>query len=142
MKRCIFFAFCILSIFSCTSTRRISKIEPGRSKITLHEGKWYFNFKTEVFTRCLKKLYPQEFSGMVDSLDGSFAANIEWLDYNRDIERIADSLATSFSKRNEATWTIENRKVTLNVCLGYRNSAELDRFAVLLYKKYHTKIEE
>ncbi len=79
---------------------------------------------------------------MVDSLDGSFAANIERLDYSSEIERIADSLATSFSKGNEATWTIENRKVTLNVCLGYRNSAELDRLAVLLYKKYHIKKEE
>ena len=79
---------------------------------------------------------------MIDSLDGSYAANIERLDYNSDIEKIADSLATSFSKRNEATWTIENRKVTLNVCLGYRNSIELDHFAVLLYKQYHTKKEK
>lgn len=140
MKRVTLFAFCILTIFSCTHTKQTTKNEMGLNTITLHEGKWYSNFKDEVFIRCIKRLYPQKFGHMIDSLDASHAANLDQLDYDSQIEGIADSLATVFTKRNEARWTIENRKIIFNVCLNYRNSAELDQLAVRLYRKnYESK---
>jgi hypothetical protein len=106
-------------------------------EVTLHEGRWYFNFKNEVFIRCLKKLYPEQFSSMIDSLDASSSANLDQLDYNQEMLKIADSLANSFTKKHEALWTVEGKKVTLNICMSYRSSTELDSVAVFFYDKFH-----
>jgi hypothetical protein len=149
----LFFSFfCVLLFCSCQHRNIDSKriINSPEKKIytavadsldsvtrNLHEGKWYFNFKTEVFIRCLKKIYPPAFTAFIDSTDASSSANIDHLDYNREVLKIADSLANAFSKRPEASWTIENAKVTMNICIAYRNSAELDSLAVLLHKRFY-----
>jgi hypothetical protein len=75
----------------------------------------------------------------LNSLDGSSAANLDHLGYNEKIRDAIDSLAISFSKRNETKWTIENRNVTINVCLSYRNSIELDSIALRFYNQYSAK---
>lgn len=111
--------------------------ETDSSRRKLHEGRWYFNFKTEVFIRCLKKIYPRGFSAFFDSTDASSSANIDHLDNNCEVLKIADSLANDFSKRTETSWDIENKKVTMNVCISYRNSAELDSIAVFYYRKFY-----
>jgi len=103
--------------------------------IILHEGRWISNFKNEVFIRCLNKLFPAELSATLDSIDGSNSANFEQLEYDQQVIGAIDSIATSFSKRNETTWAIEQRRVTINVCLSYRNSTELDILARHFYKK-------
>ena len=46
-------------------------------------------------------------------------------------------MAENFSKRPEAQWEIEGGKVTMNVCLGFRISKELDSIAVVYYHKYY-----
>ena len=103
----------------------------------LHEGRWYFNFKNDVLIRCLKNIYPQRFSAFIDSTDASTSANIEHLGNNQEVLKIVDSLANAFTKRPEASWTIENAKVTMNVCIDYRNSTELDSLAVFFYRKFN-----
>jgi hypothetical protein len=108
------------------------------NKIKLHEGNWYYNFKNEVFIRCLKRLYSQKLDTLIDSIDASSSANLEWLDYNVETIRIIDSLAEGFVKRPQASWTIENRKITMNICISYRNSTELDKVAVFFYRKSHS----
>jgi hypothetical protein len=137
MKTLIYFFIGLVILFSCKSTQKLTNPTREDSKIKLHEGNWYFNFKNEVFISCLKKIYPQNLSSMIDSLDASSLANIDQLDYNRDIINIADSLANNFTKRQEALWTIEGRKVTLNICMRYRNSLELDSVAVFFFKRFH-----
>jgi hypothetical protein len=78
-------------------------------------------------------------SAVIDSLDASGSANMDQLNYDEKVLHLADSLATSFSKRQEAFWTVESGKVTMNVCLSYRNSKELDSLSVLYYQKYFKK---
>lgn len=128
--------FCLV-FWSCKHTNVISNNVVDSTTIKLHEGHWYSNFKNEVFIRCLKKIYPESFKKLIDSLDASTSANIDQLDNNLLLLSVADSLANNFAKRPEASWTIENAKVTLNVCIGYRNSSELDSVAVFLYRKYY-----
>jgi hypothetical protein len=158
MKAINFSFFCLLFFYSCKQSNvepknsmdssknnigipkniiNFSKNNIDSSTIKLHEGQWYFNFKTEVFMRCLKKIYPKSFTAFIDSSDASSSANIEWLRYDSEVLKIADSLANNFAKRPEASWTIENTKVTLNVCIGYRNSIELDSVAVFFYHKFY-----
>ena len=126
----------VIILVSCIHTNKLSSNEVRLSTITLHEGKWISNFKNEVFLRCLNKLLPAGFNAALDSIDASSFANFEHLEYDQQILITIDSIANSFSKRNEANWTIEQRKVTINVCLGFRNSAELDSLAWKFYKKY------
>lgn len=123
-------------LVSCVHTSKLSSDEVRTSTITLHEGEWISNFKNEVFLRCFNKLLPAGFNASLDSIDASSSANFEHLDYDQQILSTIDSIATSFSKRNETNWTIEQRKVTINICLGFRNSAELDSLAWKFYKKY------
>jgi|ERR1035437_4351121 hypothetical protein len=158
MKAINFSFFCLLFFYSCKQSNvepknsmdssknnigipkniiNFSKNNIDSSTIKLHEGHWYFNFKTEVFIRCLKKIYPDIFSTLIDSLDASTSANIDQLDNNLVVFKIADSLANAFSKRREVFWAIENKKITMNICIGYRNSAELDSIAVFFYKKFY-----
>ena len=125
--------------FSCTGKSPQGNYNTSQT-IKLHEGNWLSNFKNEVFIRCLKKLYPKSFTTFIDSSDASSSANIDRLDYNKEVLKLADSLADGFVKRPEATWSIENAKVTMNVCMSYRNSAELDSVAVLLDRQY--RVEE
>lgn len=151
-KTDIFFSlFCLLFFCSCQLTDVNSKkvIDSSEKNVysstdssdsstkKLHEGRWYFNFKNEVFIRCLKKIYPESFRAFIDSTDASSSANIDHLDYNREVLKIADSLANDFSKRAETSWDIENKKVTINVCISYRNSAELDAIAVFYYRMFY-----
>jgi hypothetical protein len=139
MKMLIYSLIGFAFLSSCESTQKLANKAQKENEIRLHEGSWYFNFKNEVFVSCLKKLYPHSFSIMIDSVDASSTANIDQLDYNRKIIDIADSLATNFTKRQETLWTIEAKKVTLNVCMRYRNSIELDSAAVFFFKKFHEK---
>ena len=111
------------------------------SEIKLHEGEWYANFKNEVFIRCLHKLFPRPLSELIASTDGSSSANLEWLNYNAAILKTVDSLANEFTKRTEASWVIEGRKVTMNVCMQYRNSPELDAIAVYFFNKREELID-
>jgi len=136
---CIFF-FCLISAYSCKHSNIVRQTD-APFIVRLHEGLWYSNFKNEVFARCLKKIYPEHLSMLIDTTDGSTAANLEWLRYNHDVINVMDSLASAFAKRVEASWNIENRKVTMNVCLEYRNSYELDSIAVALYKKVQSEFD-
>ena len=128
--------FLLAVMFSCGSTSPEINNVRDPIAIQLHEGNWISNFKNEVFIRCLKKMYPKDLSALFDSADASSSANIDHLGYNRGVLQIADSLAERFVKRPEASWTIEGAKPTLNVCLGYRNSAELDSLTLIIYYKY------
>jgi hypothetical protein len=139
MKPIIFYFVCLLTFASCTHTNIATKSNSDFSTIRLHEGNWYFNFKNEVFIRCLKQAYPQRFSAFIDSVDASSAANVDRLDFNSEVVKAADNLATAFMKRVETSWTIEGKKITLNSCIAYRNSAELDAVAVTLYRRFHSK---
>jgi hypothetical protein len=123
-------------IVSCKHTSRLSSNEVRINTITLHEGRWISNFKNEVFIRCLNKLLPEDISTTLYLADASSSANLEQLDYDQQVVEVIDSIATFFSKRNENTWTIEKRKVTINVCLSFRNSTELDSLARDFYKKF------
>jgi hypothetical protein len=107
------------------------------SVIKLHEGWWYTNFKNEVFIQCLKRLYPKNFSTFFDSLDASSTANTDQLDFNTEVLKIADSIAGEFVKGPESSWTIENKKIVMNICMGYRNSEALDAVSVFFYKRFH-----
>lgn len=99
MKTLIYFLIGLLMLFACKNTQELTKATREGSEIKLHEGSWYSNFKNEVFINCLKKMYPQNFSLMIDSVDASSSANIYQLDYNREIINIADSLANDFTKK-------------------------------------------
>lgn len=136
MKNIALVACFVSIVVSCKHTRKLSSNEMQVNKITLHEGRWISNFKNEVFIRCLNKLFPVGLNATLDSLDGSSSANFEQLDYDQEVIVAIDSIATSFSKRNETIWTIEQRKVTINVCLSFRNSTELDILARQFYKKF------
>lgn len=132
-------SICFLSfILSCKVVPKNYEIE-NDSTISLHEGKWISNFKNEVFLRCLKKLYPQSLSDLIDSNDVSSAANLDHLEFNTKVTHIVDSLANSFATRQEALWTIEGKKVTMNVCMKYRNSKELDSLTMLYYQRFYKK---
>lgn len=126
-----------LSVFmvACTHSTKITSDNAELYKIKLHEGKWVSNFKNEVFIRCISRLYPSELNNSINSFDASSSANLEWLKYNSEIISVIDSLATSFSKRNEANWTFENRKIAMNLCLTYRNDIVLDSISMKYYKK-------
>ncbi len=137
MKAVYFSLLYSIIFFSCNHTHVLGKQNIDSSVIKLHEGQWYYNFKNEVFIRCLKKIYPKIFSELIDSLDASTAANTDQLGFNREVLNLADSLAANFAKRPEASWKIERAKVTLNVCISYRNSIELDSIAVFFYDKFH-----
>jgi hypothetical protein len=141
MKTMIFCFFYLISISACGQNNIVDKDSLSRSSktINLHEGSWYSNFKNEVFIRCLKRLYPQSFSLFIDSTDASSSANMDWLSYNTELLKIVDSLSSQFMKRKSTSWSIENKKVTLNVCMDYRNSAELDSLAVFYYRKFQSK---
>lgn len=139
MKSNLLLICCVCAFFACKLTHKTLKGEVNTNTITLHEGNWISNFKNEVFIRCLKKLYPTELGAMIDSLDASSSANLDQVDFNQRIVEIVDSLATSFTNRHETTWTIEERKVTLNICLSYRNSMELDSIALRVYQKFVEK---
>ena len=129
-------------IWSCNYSLKSVDEPSNQNVILLHEGKGYTNFKNEVFIRCLKKLYPVNLSVMLDTLDASTSANLDQLGYNFQLEKIADSLAEAFKNRNDAEWSIENKKVTMNVCLNYRNSAELDEFTLNLFRKQNKIITD
>ena|SRR6476620_3238720 len=139
MKTLCFSIFCLLLLYSCKQSNSVTQNNTSSYRIKLHEGVWYSNFKNEVFIRCLKKLYPEALGASIDSTDASSTANIEWLNYRTDVLQVMDSLANEFAKRKEALWAIENKRVTMNVCLGYRNSTELDSIATSLYKKLHSQ---
>ena len=133
----------LLAIFSsschCPKVVRIeNKLDNlNMSGKVIHEGKWITNFKNEVFLRCLIKIYPPNFKAFIDTTDASSSANIDRLGYNKQLLKIADSLAEKFSQRPEALWTIENSKATINVCLGYRHSLELDSLSIFYFNKYY-----
>ncbi|MDB5202893.1 MAG: hypothetical protein JWQ27_2302 [Ferruginibacter sp.] len=129
----------LLLLLSCS--QRNIPATPNRdvSLVKLHEGPWMTNFKNEVFTRCLHKVYPAELTRRIDSTDASSAANKECLNYDSQVLQLADSLATAFANRPAASWTIENKRVTMNVCLQYRNSSELDSIAVRFYNRVELK---
>jgi hypothetical protein len=135
MKTIISIALWAFTALSCSHTLESQGGNPNKNTITLHEGKGYTNYKNEFFINCLKKLYPEKFSLMLDSLDASQSANIDQLNYDTQLQQLVDSLAESFTKRNEANWSIENRKVTLNVCISYRNSKELVQIAVSFFRR-------
>jgi hypothetical protein len=137
MKLIPIFVLCLISISGSGQQTKVKNIKgSGTEVITLHEGAWFSNFKNEVFIRCLKKIYPANFTTIVEAEDGSTSANVDWLGYDKRVLNIADSLANEFIKRPQASWKIENKKVTLNVCLNYRNSIELDNLTLLYYKKF------
>ena len=137
--------FLILILFCCScncpkeTCPESTNIKNEKNTMTqvIHEGKWITNFKNEVFIRCLKKIYPLNLTALMDTIDASNSANIDRLGYNKELIEVADSLAEKFSHRPEALWTIEKSKVTLNVCLGYRNSLELDSLSLIYLKKYY-----
>jgi hypothetical protein len=126
----IIFLFAILS--ACKPVHKLAYNEEPRY-YKIHEDSWHFSFKNLVFFDCLKKLSPNEFRIIIDSLDGSTSAILERLYFNKDVIAIADSLATRFTK-TDSFWPIEGRKVILNACLDYRTSKALDQFADSLYK--------
>lgn len=136
MKHVSFLVYCFFVTLSCKNTGQSSSVKVYPKTVTLHEGRWISNFKNEVFIQCLNKLFPSELNATLDSVDGSSSANLEQLDYNQQVIVAIDSIATSFSKRNEPTWALEQRRVTINVCLSYRNSTELDSLARHFYKKF------
>ena len=105
----------------------------------LHEGRWISNFKDEVFISCLKKIYSNDFQQFYDANDASSAANDDWLQYNRAVTKIIDSLAKNFSDSPEAKWKIEGGKVTMNICLEFRMSKELDSIALVNYKRFYVE---
>lgn len=121
----------------CNTANKTSRNENPLKSIPLHEGRWYTNFKNEVFLRCLKNAYPKSFGDLIDSIDGSSSANLDQLEYNKEVLYIADSLALQFLKSDEVSWKIEGKNVIFNFCMNYRNSKELDSLTELLYKKYH-----
>jgi hypothetical protein len=139
MKALSSLLLCLMCIYACKPSKMVTQGDTSLSSIQLHEGAWYSNFKNEVFIRCLKKMYPNELAASMDATDASSAANVEWLEYSSDVLGTVDSLADAFVKRKEAMWTLENKKVAMNVCLGYRNSAELDAITVSVYNKLHAK---
>jgi hypothetical protein len=136
----------IMLLLLCMSAVTLyAQTKNGRHKvqqpvsITLHEGEWISNFKNEVFIRCLKKMYTENTAKLIEEEDASSAANADWLDFDKRVFLIADSLANAFIKKPEASYTIENSKVAMNVCMEYRNSVTLDKIAVKLYKLYYRK---
>ena len=132
---------CLLSALtlSCRSGKKAIENHKASITIELHEGNWVSNFKNEVFIQCLKKMYTKNLPTILDSVDASSSANVDQLQYNREVLHIAESLAERFVKRPEASWTIEGVRTTLNVCLAYRNSAELDSISLAFYHKYYKK---
>lgn len=120
---------------ACTHSKNIISDNAQLHKIKLHEGKWVSNFKNEVFIKCISRLYPSELNNSINSFDASSSANLGWLKYNSEIISVIDSLAMSFSKRNEANWTIENRKIAINLCLAYRNDIVLDSISMKYFKR-------
>jgi hypothetical protein len=139
MKKNILLIYLLSAFFACKTASTIYSGEDSLNKVMLHEGVWVSNFKNQVFIQCLYRLFPADFNAKLNSLDGSSAANLDHLGYNEKIRDAIDSLAISFSKRNETKWTIENRNVTINVCLSYRNSIELDSIALRFYNQYSAK---
>ena len=141
MKAVIVCLFYLTSFYTCRHNSIVANDNnPDSSHIVnLREGAWYSNFKNEVFIRSLKKLYPQSFSAFIDSADASSAANMDWLNYNSELVKIIDSLSNEFTRRKATSWSIENKRVTLNVCMDYRNSAELDSLAAFYYSKFQPK---
>lgn len=136
MRIALISAICLCVLLSCTPYQKISKNGKSPYVITLHEGEWITNFKNEVFIRCVKKLYPASFSEAVAAVDASTAANLEHLNFDEAVIHQADSLASSFVNRKEFSWEIENTKVILNFCLYYRNSKELDKLTMKLYRVF------
>lgn len=128
---------CIISMVSCKAPNEAPRNESQLQSKLLYEGRWCTNFKNEVFLRCLKKAYPKSFGDLIDSIDGSSSANLDQLEYNKEVLHTADSLALQFLKRDEVSWKIEGKNVILNFCMNYRNSKELDSLTGLLYRKYH-----
>ena len=124
-------------LYSCSPTK-IKTLNPiyDSTIVKLHEGNRIYNCKNEIFIRCLKRLYPQDFSTFFDSTDASSIANMDRLDYNKETIQFVDSLASKFVMRPTASWTIENRRVSMNVCLSYRNSVELDSTILLFYQRH------
>lgn len=135
MKKISLLVSLFVFLVACTHSTKITFGNAELYKIKLHEGKWVSNFKNEVFIRCISRLYPSELNNSINSFDASSSANLEWLKYNSEIISVIDSLATSFSKRNEANWTIENRKIAMNLCLAHRNDIVLDSISMKYYKK-------
>jgi len=139
MKVFCIILLCLLFGYSCSPSNKIDRSTQSSDKISLHEGVWYTNFKNEVFMSCLGTLYPDNLIAAINSVDASSAANLDQLDYRSDVRSVIDSLVGAFIKRPETVWAIENRRVTMNVCLSYRNSTELDSIAIDLYKRVHSK---
>lgn len=132
---------CIILFFSCHNTKKISKKIANPNTVHLHEGEWVSNFKNEVFIRCLKEIYPSRLAEMFDSIDASSSANLDQMNYDNRALVLVDSLAIAFKSSHEASLSIEKRKITINVCMSYRNSKELDSIALSYYKRFSVKIE-
>lgn len=132
----LLFVFLLNILLGCNGANQLPRNHGNTEINCLHEGEWYFNFKNEVFIATLKKLYGEQFTKFIDSADASSSADLDWLDYNKEVISAIDSIAENFAKSQEAKWEIEGGKITMNVCLGYRYSKELDSLAVMYFKKY------
>jgi hypothetical protein len=137
MKPAIFFSVIFLFFIRCNNIKKIDTFKNNKQITCLHEGNWIFNFKNEVFISCLKKLYPQSFRNFYDTTDASSSANIDRLQFNSEVRKVIDSVADNFTKRSEANWEIEGGKITMNVCLDFRLSHELDSIAMKYYSLFY-----
>ncbi|WP_460568632.1 hypothetical protein [Flaviaesturariibacter terrae] len=136
----ILFLVCSLGLLNCANPRRASGGGNDPGKVILHEGEWVYNFKNDVFMSCLRRLYPQAAKN-IDSTDGSGQANSERLGYNRGVFRIVDSLSAAFAKRPENSIWFQGPPPLMNLCISYRNSAELDSLAIRYKKEFNPDSE-
>ncbi len=120
-------------LFACKSSKKAQAKNENPIKIKLHEGIWISNFKNEVFIRCLKLLYGEKMKDIIENKDASTMVNKEWLKYDVEIIKKADSLSNQFIKNLKHNYSLENKTVIINICLAYRNSISLDKFTFRLY---------
>lgn len=102
------------------------------------EGPWASNFKNMVFLNCLGRLYPKDFATIVSKSDMSSSANMEWMNHDVEVIKEVNLVVEGFLEKDEAKYTIEGKKVIMNVCLEFRLSTELDSLTGVAYNKYNS----
>lgn len=137
MKSFIFLGGIFLLFIGCNNIKKVEASKNNKQITCLHEGNWVFNFKNEVFISCLKKMYPKGFRNFYDTADASSSANIDRLQYNLEVRKAINSVAEEFMRKPEANWKIEGGKITMNVCLDFRLSHELDSIAMKYYSLFY-----
>ena len=126
----------LVLFISCHPAQKITNPSAGNSINLKNEGPWKTNFKNEVFSKILFKMYGNEFVSCCLSKDASGSANYDWLNYDTLTAKNIDIIVTNFMDNKFIKGTIEGVPVYLNFALEFRLSYQLDSITGIYYEHF------